>query len=87
MTKAPTLDFAGAEVDKPERVTCPECNGHGCDESGEEFCPECGGLREVRKSRMQTENNDLQEAVLSCRTPDDLKAMQLTILAIRALPT
>ena len=34
-----------------------------------------------------SENNDLQEAVLSCRTLDDLKATQQTILAMRALTT
>lgn len=34
-----------------------------------------------------SENNDLQEVVLSCRTLDDLKATQQTILAMRALTT
>lgn len=33
------------------------------------------------------EISDLQEAVLSCRTLDDLKATQQTILAMRALTT
>ena len=36
--------------------------------------------------RYAAEINDLQETVLACKTLDDLRATQLTILAIRALP-
>lgn len=34
-------------------VDCPACNGHGCDESGEGPCDECGGYRQVRASRLK----------------------------------